>query len=318
MLVISMTMLGLATLVFGLSDSVTTYLIGVALFGFHAATYSGLNDSIVYDTLLEVQGSRSGFERYFGRTRTYASIAMVAGSLAGGLAAKQFGLHQAYLLSLPSCLFAILTAMTLQEPSQHQQNEATYLVNHIKETFQHILRKGPVSWVLISMISLNIMAFFLLEVDQLWPIALALPLVWYGPLNALLLLGYGLGGSLAGFAASKRSVALVSCGFGLLCVLALSIRNMPLIAISQFGIICFFSALFVIANGKFHDMLPSRLRAGASSIVSTMTTLCFIPLVLLFGHIAQNTSVFTASYMLVPIALIGLFSYLGITRFAPR
>lgn len=92
-------------------------------------------------------------------------------------------------------------------------------------------------------------------------------------------------------------------------VIALSIAHIAVVAIGQFAIICMFSVLYIIANGRMHDMLPSHLRAGASSTVSTITTLCFLPLLGLFGIIAQHFSVFQASFMLLPIAVVGAVSF---------
>lgn len=312
-LIVSLTLLGLATLILGTSHSVLPYLIGVILYGLHMATYSGLTDSITYDSLLEIQGSRVGYEKYFGYTRALGSIALILGSLLGGLVAKVYGLHYAYLLSVPSSIFALLSATLLVEPPQHQKSEATLLLHHVKETFLHVWRKGLVGWIVTSIVSISIITGFLLEVDQLWPIALALPLILYGPLNALLLLGYGLGTPLANKITKNKMISVLACVLGLLCILALSIRNMPLIALSQFGIIGIFSALYIIANGKLHDTLPSRIRVGALSVVSTLTTISFLPLLLIFGRLAQSTSVFTASYMLIPIAILALVSYIRIT-----
>lgn len=313
-LILSIFMLGLSTTILGLSSSVPLYLIGVVFYGLHFALFSGLNESIVYDTLLDVQASRDGFEGYYGRTRTLNSAALVAGSVLGGLVASSYGLKYAYLLSVPSCIFALCSAFMFKEPKAHQESETTYLLHHIKETFKQVWHKGYVGWIVISMISISIITSFLLEVDQLWPLALALPLILYGPLNALLLFGYGLGGPLANEALKHKLLPSLICVIGFVGVIALSVRNMPLIAISQFVIICVFSALFIISSGKFHDTLPSQYRAGASSIVSTITTLCFLPLVLLFGYVTENTSIFTASYILIPVAVISIVGFLRINR----
>lgn len=303
-----------ATLVMGMANSKIEYITGLALFGVYTATNSGLAESIVYDTLLELRGSRRGFEKYYGRERTVASVSLVASSIVGGFIAQHFGLRGTYLLTIPFAVLAMLALSPMQEPAQHQQSENTMLLQHVKDTFLYVFKKGNLLWVVSSLLGLSIVTMFLMEMDQLWPLALVMPVVLYGPLNALLLFGYGLGGPVANqFKRLRRTQPLlIAVAVGLVAMLA--IRNMPLIAFAQFGVIAIFSALYIAANGKLHDALPAKIRAGSASVISSATTVLFLPLALLFGRIAQNSSIFSTVYLLVPIALVGVVSYLVIMK----
>ena len=298
-----------ATLVMGIAQSKLEYMAGLAIFGLYYATNSGLNESIVYDTLLEVRGSRQGFEKYYGRERTVASIALVISSVLGGIIAQRYGLKYTYLLTIPFTAASMIALLGLQEPVQHQRSENSVLLRHIKETFSFVFKKGDLLWIVTALLSLSIISMFLLEMDQLWPLALAMPIVVYGPLNALLLFGYGLGGPLAHWFGRLQRTQLIVGAIAVALVAALSIRNMPIIAFAQFGVISMFSALFIIANGKLHDRLPSKIRAGSASVISSTTTVLFLPLALLFGRIAQHVSIFSTTYLLLPIALCGVVCY---------
>ncbi len=312
-MVSSMFVLTLAAVVYSVANSPAIYLLGILLYGLHLALFSGLNETIIYDSLLEINKKRTGYEKWFGYARLVNSVALVLGSLAGGLVAKRYGLHGAYLLSLPSCVAGVIVATFIKEPAIHSKNQATYLLHHISQTFRVVWRRDTVGWVVLSAVSLGALLMFLLEVDQLWLIALALPLVWYGPVNALLLIGYGLSGSVANKLVELHLRAKLVGALGVVAMLLLTINNVHLVIIGQAVGITIFSSFQIIANGRLHDAVPSRFRAGAASMVSTLTTIIFLPLAYIFGHLAQSHNISIASYLLIPLALVSCVSF-----FIPR
>ena len=83
---------------------------------------------------------------------------------------------------------------------------------------------------------------------------------------------------------------------------------MPVIAIAQFLVIVCFLALYTFILGKLQDTLPSHLRSGASSAIGTMTSLGFMPLIIIFSKITEQRSVFIAAYLLLPLAIVSLAS----------
>lgn len=312
-LMLSLLFLSISTLLFGLSNSLPLYLIGTVIFGLYNAAFSGINESLVYDTLLEVNNSRKGYEKYLGRERIISGASLTVSSFAGGIVAANLGLRQTFYISIPFVILALLSLIKLKEPKNQTENETMFLVHHIKDTFKHVFQKGIVGWIVLSAISIGIMSKFLLETDQFWPLALSMPLFLYGPLNALLLFGYGVSGTLTNLI-TKNNKYLKYIILSFVIVFGLLIKNIYVVAISQFLIIALYGALLIIATGKLHDSLPSRLRAGSASVVSSLTSIIFIPTVLVFGKITDKYSVFTAAYMIIPISLIGLYSIFKITK----
>lgn len=308
-LVVSMAALCMAAITMGFATAPMQYLLGTVFVAISSAAYSGLFDSMIYDTLKEVQGSRRRYEHYFGLTKIATSAAWVIGSLLGVVVASRYGLSAAYIFSIPSCVLGLFSALLVKEPSVHGQADesATYylLRRHIKATLRAVLATSTARWNIFAMVLVAIPTLFLMELDQLWPIALALPLLWYGPLNALLLAGSGVGGYVAGHFTSKKWLLWGAVIFGTVSLFLLSVHHIAAVVIGQFGTLSMFTALSVIANGKMHDEIPSFVRSGASSIVSTVTTLCFLPIVLIFGKIVESSSVFTASFIIMPFGIIG-------------
>jgi MFS family permease len=317
MLIFSFSLLGLATVIMATAQGRPQYIIGIVCYALYSGSGSGLEDSVIYDTTIEEEKSRKNYEYYYGRSHMYSSITLVISSVLGGWWAAHHGLPATYWLTVPPIVLAITALTIFREPSLHKTTEKTFVAQHLKETLRHIFGLGILRWIVIAMVSVGLMTMFLFEVDQLWPLALGMALVLYGPLNALLLTAYGVAGWLAKYlrAASWRTFILLSLGLAGTCFLM--VPHLGLIVIGQILVILCFSAMLIAANGKLHDRLESRYRAGASSVVSSLTSLCFIPLVALFGRIATNHSVFMASLLLPPIALIAIVSFTRIAAAQP-
>ena len=63
-------------------------------------------------------------------------------------------------------------------------------------------------------------------------------------------------------------------------------------------------ALLLVAVGtvltrQLHDQIPSSVRAGVSSGISTLTWIGFVPLAIAFGLLSKHSGVHTAAWMLV-------------------
>ena len=312
-LVIACVSMALASLLLGLSTDVFEYPSAVVLYGVYAALYSGVNDAIIYDTLLEENGTRKGFEKYLGYSQLSRSLGLVIGSLTGGVIAEAYSLSAPYFYTIPSCIIAILFLLLFQEPVLHKNHPALPAREHIAAILFAMFRKSYVAWIIIALISTSALYEFLLEVYQLWPLALKMGVLWYGPLNALLVLGYGLGSPLAAVLLKKRGLIIGSCVLGALFAVMLTIKNMPIVTIAQLGAVVMFVALNTIALGRLHDTLPVHLRSSSSSTVGTLGAIVFIPSLLLFGHITQYHSVFVAAQILVVFAFLGVIGMVFVT-----
>lgn len=298
--------LAIGSLLLGLATNVTAYMISSIFFGIYFALHSGTVDSIIYDVLIEERESRNGFEKYLGRNNFISVIGLVIGSLLGSVIAERYDLQLAYFLTVPSGLLAMTASLVVIEPTLHKKQPETELLLHTKHTFKLIFQRGYIAWIVTAIVATSVLYSFMLEVDQLWPLALDMPIALYGPLNALLLIGYGVGGIIAYRLIRLKFILRLSYIMGLLSILALSAKNMPVIAVSQFLVLILFVSYSTILIGKLHDELPSGLRSGASSLVNTLINIIFIPAVLIFGFVTQKFTIFHAPFVMLPIAIIGI------------
>ena len=102
----------------------------------------------------------------------------------------------------------------------------------------------------------------------------------------------------------------------ILTILACSItlvvsRNVPVVITSLFVLMIGANAIVIAMTAQLHRKLPSRVRSGASSAANTLGRLINIPLILFFGWVAQQYSIFAASWIIVALIAIGLISELG-------
>jgi hypothetical protein len=134
----------------------------------------------------------------------------------------------------------------------------------------------------------------LIEFCQLWYLGLALPVVWYGPSCALLHAGAWGGGALTGRLGSGRTV-----GVAALCTLAaaggLFVRDPAVVVGAQVASIMGITVLTITLTRYLHEAMPSSIRAGASSVVSTIGYAVFVPTALGLGLVSRAHGIFEAS-----------------------
>lgn len=302
-LILASICLALSSLAGGLSNSVLVYLISAAFWGIFFALYSGTYDSIIYDTVLEETNKSERYQQYYGRIKVMDSTALVLGSLAGGVLANYAGLRWTYYLTVPISLFAIVALLKFKEPTLHKSHVAAPIKQHILNTFGAVLKRGQLVPIMISTVTVSALGYLVFEFAQLWVIALAAPVLLYGPINALFLSTIGLGGiavnrlKLHEFSRMAATVAIMMFGsLGMVFSRNLTLTVLSITLLS----ICLISATVVFSQA-LHDSLDSKVRAGASSAVSTLGRMLIIPIALGFGYISSRYSVFSASWILVAL-----------------
>jgi len=298
----------------GLSYTVPIYILSTTFWGIYAALYSGVYDSVIYDTTLEEQGSAKKYEYYLSRFRIVEGCAFVVGALAGGLIATQLSMRETFYLALPGILLAMVFMIRFREPTLHKAEVAEPVLKHIHQTFAAVLRNRYLLPIVIAVVGFAVLQDTLYELYQLWFIAINTPLALYGLLAAAVLSTWAIGGlivsRLQGRASSVGGLVIV-----ILTLLGLIyLRNPWLLLAAQFLLGAYLTAYGVILSRKLHDELPSKLRAGSSSVVSTLGRAIMIPGSLLFTSFANQRNVFTATYLLLGMAVITIVAYLFTLR----
>jgi MFS family permease len=308
-LILASVCLSLTGLVGGLSHGIGVYLIAAMLWGVFFACYSGMYDSIVYDTVAEEGADNGLFESLFGRIQLLDGTALVIGGLVGGLIASQIGLRAAYFYSVPLGLIPILALLRFREPRLHKMKAVVTLKTQINSTIK-ALNNSFLFPVVMALILRSILIYCVFEFSQVWLLSLHTSTAYWGVANAVLLSSLAVGGFLVNRLKLGRHTpmlitlvtTLVAC-YGLIVF-----RSTATIVGSQFvfasGLIC----IFIVFSRILHDNLDSSIRAGAASATSTLGRFFIITTALLLGYVSQKFSIYKAAYILFVLTiLMGLF-----------
>lgn len=311
-LYIAIAMLVLASLVCGSSHTYAQYIVGFILWGMFFAGYSGTYDSIVYDLVLEETGSPKGFEKLYGRVQVYDSIALMIGSAAGGIIGHAYGLQIDYYLTAIFVSFSFIALYFFREPTLHKKSVAPSISHHLRDIVRGVTRSIVMLWITIAVICNLIVLRLVAEFSQLWYLGLKLPESWYGPAAVLFFIGLGVGGYTAPWVSQSGARILGVTVVAILASVSLFTHHSVLIVFSFAVLVSAMMNISVVINRYLHDLVSSRIRAGASSMLSTAGYAVFIPTGIIFGIIGRNHGIFIASWF-IAIPLLILFAALSAT-----
>ena len=141
---------------------------------------------------------------------------------------------------------------------------------------------------------------------------MAAPIALYGVFNAAVFSSWTTGGLLAARIKSKpATITLMTVLLGAVILLIVS-RHYWLVLTAQVLMAVCLIAISVILAKKMHDELPSRLRAGASSVISTIARIIIIPGSLIVTGIANASDMFAATYILLGVTVVSVVAFMYI------
>jgi len=284
----------------GSSHGFGTYLIAACFAGLFYACYQGVYDSLTYDLLIEEMGNAKAYDHFRGKVQLYDGIALTIVALGSALIAHYLHFRAAYFLTIPFSLSALIALCYFKEPKVHKKEVNELVSMHIRSTFQAVFRKGEILWVVITLVFISIAIKLLLDFDQLWFVAIGLPVVLYGPFDAILLSSFTSGGFLntkftqGGLLIMSGCIALLSC-------FCLFLHQSILIIGAQTTIVTVMVLYSIVFEGYLHDNLASKIRVSAASVVSTIGGLLFLPVAYVFGRVSHQYNIFHATWVVIVI-----------------
>jgi hypothetical protein len=176
--------------------------------------------------------------------------------------------------------------------------------------------RGQIRPIVVVMVLTSLLLQATLEFGPLWMVALAAPAFLYGAQWAGLTGALGLGGMIASRLHLDCRYTLGVVG-GVLVAASLTISTTHTIAVVLPAQVAMVIALVVISvhvTGLLHNAIPSTIRAGVASGVSTLTWLVFLPFSITFGVIANRVGVHGSGWLIV---LAAGAAAAGLLRLAP-
>jgi MFS family permease len=307
-----------SSIIGALSFNEPVYIISTVFWGIYAALYSGTYDAVIYDTAVEEVGDSKKFEHYLGRLRAIEGISFIIGALGGGFIASVLNMRDTYIFATPFLIAAFFFLWKFREPQLHKAEVAEPVFKHIRETFAAVLKSPVLLPVVIATVGFGVLQETIFELSQLWFIAVATPITLYGVVSAVVFSTWTTGGLLAARIRSKQATGSLLSAALIAVTCLIFVRDFWIILAVQFVLSMCLVAISVILTKKMHDELPSRLRAGSASVVSTLARIILIPGTLVFTAVANQQSIFTATYMLAGLAAIAVVAFLFISPVKKR
>jgi MFS family permease len=291
---------GLLSIIVGaLSTGVAGYIAAAMILGVFFALQSGTVDAIVYDTLLEETGSGDGYEKHFGRIQMNNSVALTGSALVGGLIAELASARLTYIITIPFTAAALVLLLRFREPTLHRQNERSGMGEHLRATWRAVTSQGQIAAIIAASVLAAAALQMLFEFGPLWLLAVGVATAMFGPYTAGMTATLGLGGVLAARlrldrpgSAAAVTVALAACGLTLVIG-----RNGWLVIAVQVLVAALLVTIGIHSSRRLHDALPSEMRTGVASGVSTLSWLTFLPSSLLFGAVSRHGGVQVAGWI---------------------
>ena len=285
------------------------YGLGFLLWSAGQALQSGTREALLYERL-ENLGRKDEFDKVLGRDNAAEGLGIAAGALIGGFAA-QFEIDWAIWLSIPPLLIGSLLAFGLRDTrgartSGPGDTPITY-VSHFADALGEFRRHADLRFVTTYM-AVGLIAFELLEeFDQLYYLAIGVPIWLWGVLAAGVELIYAWASIAAHRLAGQRWLAwaLPLLGGALLVVASVGNNAFYVIALELAYIVI--APVAVLAEARFHRIMDGRSRATTTSALIMAENIAGIVATLAFGLLADRLGILPAygwaGLLMIPVAL---------------
>ena len=285
------------------------YGLGFLFWSAGQALQSGTRESLLYERLDEA-GRSTEFDKVLGRDNAAEGLGIGAGALLGGLVA-QFDMDLAVWLSIPPLLLGSVLAFWLRDTRRDRvvedgETPITYL-SHFADAIGEFRRHADLRFVTVYM-AVGLITFELLEeFDQLYYLAVAVPIWLWGVLAGGVELAYAYASVAAHRLAGKRWLAwALPLAGGALLIVASFGDNPWYVLLLELAYVAI-APVAVLAEARFHRVMDGKSRATTTSALVMAQNIAGIAATLLFGFLADWLGILPAygwaGLVMVPVAL---------------
>jgi predicted MFS family arabinose efflux permease len=285
------------------------YGLGFLFWSAGQALQSGTREALLYERMAEA-GRSDDFDKVLGRDNAAEGLGIGAGALIGGFVA-QWHMDWAIWLSIPPLLLGAILALWLRDVRRDRATEpgetpVTYL-SHFADAIGEFRRHADLRFVTVYM-AVGLIAFELLEeFDQLYYLAVAVPIWLWGVLAGGVELVYAYASIAAHRLAGRRWLAWALPLLGGALLVAASFGDNPwyvlLLELAYIAI----APVAVLAEARFHRIMDGRSRATTTSALIMAENIAGIAATLAFGFLADWLGILPAygwaGMMMIPVAI---------------
>ena len=284
------------------------YGLGFLFWSLGQALYSGSSEALLYERM-EAAGEAAAFDRVLGRANAAEGLGIGFGTLLGGFVAA-WNFSWALWLCIPPLLVAAALALLLQDVRERRGSEeagsGNYL-SHFADAAREFRQHGDLRFVTIYMAAGLIVFELLEEFDQLYYVAVSLPVWTWGILGAGIEGVYALASIHAHRLSGRPGLAwALPLAGGALLVLA-SLGTSPWFVLLLCAAYVVIAPVTVLAEARFQRVMEGRSRATTTSALVMAENVGGILATLLFAWLADRIGILPAygwaGVAMLPLAL---------------
>ena len=272
------------------------YGLGFLFWSLGQALLSGTAEALVYERL-DAEGAAADYDKVNGRATAAESLGIGTGTLLGGFVAATGGMELTVWLSIPPLVACALLAFGLPDSRRRheasQAEEPGYLDNFRIAAAE--FRALPELRFVMLYIALGLILFEILEeFDQLYYLAVHLPLWLFGVVGAAALAGLAVAGVLAHRLARHPALAwALPLAGGLLLVVAALADHPAYVLVLELAYLVVVPAT-VLSEARFQRLMEGRSRATTTSALSVAQNVVGIAATFGFGLLADALGILPA------------------------
>ena len=294
----------------GVADgNVWLYGLGFLCWSIGQSLLSGTGEALVYERL-EAEGRVADYDKVNGRATAAESLGIGAGTLLGGFVAAASGMELTVWLSIPPLLLCAVLALGLRDsrrgPEAEAGDEPGYAEN-FGIAFREFRTLPELRFVTLY-IAVGLILFEVLEeFDQLYYLAVNLPIWLFGVVGAAILGALALASALAHRLSRHPALAWALPLVAGLLLLAASFGTHPAyVLVLELAYLVVVPAM-VLSEARFQRLMGGRSRATTTSALSVAQNVTGIAVTFGFGLLAEWVGILPAygwaGLVMVPVAL---------------
>lgn len=268
------------------------YGLGFLFWSLGQALFSGTKEALLYE-VVEREGRTADYERFVGRDFAATEIGVGAGALFGGFVAAAGGMGLSLWLSIPPLVLAALLALRLTDVrivTEASEAPAGYL-SHFRNAMDEFRHHPWVRFLTLYVAGGLIVLDVLEEFDQLYYLAVGLPIWAFGIADVLVLAAHAAASLLAHRLGGRPSLGWICplAAGALLLVAAQTASIWMLIPLILSYVVIAPAA--VLAEARYQREMDGRSRATTTSALVVAQNISGIGLTLGFGYLADRIGV---------------------------
>lgn len=294
----------------GMADgNVWLYGLGFLCWSLGQSLLSGTGEALVYERLA-AEGRPEDYDKINGRATAAESLGIGAGTLLGGLVAAAGGMELTVWLSIPPLLLCALLALGLRDSRRGPDSDAADEPGYV-DNFRIALREFralPELRFVTLYIAVGLILFDVLEeFDQLYYLAVNLPIWLFGVVGAAILGAFALASALAHRLSRHPALAwALPLTAGLLLIAASFGTHPAYVLVLELAYLLVVPAM-VLSEARFQRLMEGRSRATTTSALSVAQNITGILVTFGFGLLAEWVGILPAygwaGLVMVPVAL---------------